>query len=67
MEHLGSFSSSGNYEAYFCDKILNKDQGFSGKWFKSFHIYSFESHFVWRSGTISTILVEGFRRNIIWN
>ena len=62
----------GSSKKHFCEILLK-----SAYWpwsrccFKSFSIFSFDSHFVQRSGTILAILVKGQTRNIpvklFWN
>ena len=57
--------SRGSSKKHSCEIILN-----SANWprrrccLKGFSIFSFDSHFVQRSGTILAILVEGHPRNI---
>ena len=52
-----------HYEEQFCEIILNLDQWFRRSCLKKFLIWSSDSPFVQRSGTICAILVEGIMRN----
>ena len=69
--HFSNFSRESSKE-HFCEIIL-KSANWPGRRcrLKGFSIFSFDGHFIQRSGTILAILVEGHPRNIsvklFWN
>ena len=62
--HFSNFSR-GSSKKHSCEIIL-KSANWPGRrcCLKGFSIFSFDGHFVQRSGTILAILVEGHPRNI---
>ena len=64
QNHFSNFGK-GSSKKHFCEIILK-----SAHWpwrrcrLKGFSIFSFDGHFVQRSGTILAILLEGHLRNI---
>ena len=64
QNHFSNFSR-GSSKKHSCEIIL-KSANWPGKrcCLKGFSIFSFDGHFVQRSGTILAILVEGHPRNI---
>ena len=71
QNHFSNFSRESS-KKHFCEIIL-KSAHWPGRRcrLKGFSIFSFDGHFVQRSGTILAILVEGHPRNIsaklFWN